>query len=81
MLSIADQVLLETPFSLGCLVTNTSSKSALRAILLDPAASHGVGKELAALRAQLDYQAGPPPPPGPLDAALVRRWRLATTWA
>ena len=26
VLSIADQVLLETPFSLGCLVTNTSSK-------------------------------------------------------
>ena len=71
----------ELPAHVQAHVTNTSSKSALRAILLDPAASHGVGKELATLRAQLDYPAGPPPLPGPLAVALTGRWRLATTWA
>ena len=66
----------ELPAHVRAHVTNASSKGELRAILLEQA--EPVGREIGALRAQLDYPAGPPAG-RTVDATLARRWLRATT--
>uniref|UniRef100_A0A7S0I231 Trafficking protein particle complex subunit 13 n=1 Tax=Phaeocystis antarctica TaxID=33657 RepID=A0A7S0I231_9EUKA len=62
VLSIADQVLLETPFSLGCLVTNTSSKELHLQLRFEPQGQGGLvidgvsGRSLGPLKPQASTQ-------------------------